>query len=370
MSLAAATAMLASPTKEVRVGADDRAGRFFAAALEASIRTEQRVGGAIVHDYRIGRFRIRILFAGPGLLEPLGRALTHLRVPEEGAADLVVHAWDSATTGARLPPPAWPKEAQRACGEIDGLIDERYYTHFDGGVKILSLLDRERGVAVLWARDPAAIPYWERSAPLRSILHPWMSQHGLHWVHGGAVGLTDSGALLVGLSGAGKSSTALACLNSSLSYAGDDHCLVGFDPSPVVYSLYSSAKLHPHDFVTFPWLRPLVSNPGVIEGGKMMGKALCFAHEGFPERMTSGFPLKAMLLPRVSGRRDTEVRPAPGMDGLRVIAPEIAMKWPSQARTALATLGRLFRTVPSYYLDVGTDRDQIPAVIRDVLQSA
>lgn len=347
-----------------------RIAEFFALALEAAQAAEHRAGDAISHDYRIGRFRIRLRFAGPGLIEPLGRALTHLRVAADDEPDLLVHAWDATTTGARLPPPPWPREAQLACGEIAGLVDDRYYAHFDGGVNILSLLDRERGVGMLWARDPVTIPYWERSAPLRSILHPWMSGHGLHWVHGGAVGRADGGALLVGLSGAGKSSTALACLDSPLLYAGDDHCLVGLDPEPVVYSLYNSAKLHPRDFATFPWLRPLISNPGQIEGGKMMGKALCFASEAFPERMVAGFPLRVMLLPRVTGRRDTAAQPTSGMDGLRVIAPEIAMKWPSQARGALATLGRLFRSVPSYRLEVGTDRSQIPVVIREILDQA
>ena len=143
--------------------------------------------------------------------------------------------------------------------------------------------------------------------------------------------------------------------------------IVGFDPQPFVHSLYNSAKTHRYDLDLFPFMKPMVSNPDDGGDGRMRSKALCFLHERFSDKIIPGFPLKVMLLTRVSGSRHTEVRPASAIEGLRIIAPEVMMKWPSYARESFETLSRLFKDVPCLHLDVGTDRDQIPEAIHRVL---
>ena len=99
----------------------------------------------------------------------------------------------------------------------------------------------------------------------------------------------------------------------------------------------------------------------------MWGKALCFLDQGFPEKMIAGFPLKVLLLARVTGEHDTRVKPASAGAALRIIAPEVMLKWPSRARASFLNLTKLFREVPCYGLEVGTERTQIPQTILDVL---
>lgn len=346
---------------------DDSIARLFDQLLAASHAAEVAVETSIELDHLIAGRRIRLRFAGEALLAPVASAFRHLQVERQEPPDLTVEVWDSASTGVILPQRPWPDEAQTTGGEIPLFINERFHTHFDAGVHQLSMVDFESRKAVLWLRDHKTIPYWEQSAPLKSIMHVWMHQYGFEWVHGGAVGFPSAGALLVGHSGAGKSSSALACLQSELSYVGDDHCLVGFDDQPMIYSLYNSAKTHRYDLETFPFLRPLVTNPDDGPDARMWGKALCFLDQGYPEKMIAGFPFKVLLLARVTGERDTRVVPASGGVALRVIAPEVMMKWPSRARASFANLTRLFAKIPCYSLEVGTDRTQIPKVIAEIL---
>jgi len=349
-----------------RADGDDIA-LLFDMALDASLHAEKSAGETFQYDQLIGNRVIRMRFSGSALLAPVASAFRHLVTEAQEKPDLTVHIWDSSSTGVVMPPPPWPKEAQTTGGEIPSFINDRFYTHFDAGVHQLSLIDFERRLAVLWVRNHTNIPYWEQSAPLKSILHIWMNRHGFEWIHGGAVGLPDGGALLVGISGAGKSNSALACLDSTLQYAGDDHCLVGFDTQPKVYSIYNSAKTHRADLEQFSFLRPLVTNIDDGPDARMWGKALCFLHQGFPDKLIPGFPLKVMLLPRVTGETDTHVRPASAAEGLRIVAPEVMMKWPSRAHASFLNLTKLFRALPCYYLDVGTDRAQIPKTILEVL---
>ena len=359
--------VVSSASKSLERTEENAVSRFFDETLEASRRAERANEETFQYDYLIGGRIIRMRFASRALLAPVSSAFQHLVTETQEQPDLTVHIWDSASTGVTMPPPPWPKEAQTTGGEIPSFITDRFYTHFDGGVHQLSLIDYERRLAILWIQNHAYIPYWEQSAPLKSIMHIWMSRHGLEWVHGGAVGMPDGGALLVGFSGAGKSSSALACLNSDLQYVGDDHCLVGFNPGPMVYSLYNSAKTHRKDLDKFSFLRPLVSNDDDGPEGRMREKALCFLHQGFAHKLLPGFPLKVLLLPRVTGKVDTTVQPASAGEALKIIAPEIMMKWPSRARASFLNLTKLFRSIPCYQLAVGTDRKQIPEAISELL---
>ena len=81
-----------------------------------------------------------------------------------------------------------------------------------------------------------------RSAPLRTLLHWILMDRGRHLVHGAAVGDEQSGVLLVGTGGIGKSTTALRCLAAGMRFLGDDWVAIAADP-PRAYTLYSTAKL-------------------------------------------------------------------------------------------------------------------------------
>ncbi len=340
-----------------------RATRLFDRALELALEAQQRAGGAVERRFRVGGRQLHLQFAGSVLEEPLCRAFAHLETGESSGADFTVHLWDSTSSGLHMPAPPWPKDEYRQCGEIRGFIGNRIYTHFDGAQQALTVIDFHLRTAVYWMRSSTYIPYYERAAPLRAFLHAWMSRYNLHHVHGAAVGRPDGGVLLAGGKGAGKSNTALSCLDSDLQYVGDDHCLVGLDPDPTVYSIYSSGKTYREDVRRLPFLGAMVSNP---DGGHE-DKALYFFHEHLPLRMTSGFPLRAVLLPRVSGRTDTAFSSAATANGLKTLVPDAMLKWPSLGQQTFTTLTGVFRVTPCFYLDVGTDVSQIPRTIEQIL---
>jgi hypothetical protein len=58
-----------------------------------------------------------------------------------------------------------------------------------------------------------------------------------YWVSGYGYGRRT----VAGKGGSGKSTTALACLDSPLVYASDHYCSLTNEPAPYVYSLYDSA---------------------------------------------------------------------------------------------------------------------------------
>jgi hypothetical protein len=227
------------------------------------------------------------------------------------------------------------------------------------------VLDTERAEAWYWVADVERIPYWEEATAIRFLLDWWMRERGIHQVHAGAVGNADGGVLMVGKSGSGKSTSTLACLESDLLYAGDDYVGLGVDPEPYVHSLYSSGKVMPDHVQRLPFLLPAVSNSDSVE----VGKAVVYVHEHWPRAITSGFPLKALLAPRVTpGLVEARVVETSRLEGLAAFAPSTVFQMHTRAKQSLASMSRLLERVPCYRLELGSDIPSIPRAVEGLLE--
>lgn len=331
--------------------------RFFAAAL-ATAEEAHRMAGRAEGRYRLGPGSFRLVCAGAAVMGEIDPTLSHIRMPDPGDAGLVIHAWSEATLP--LPPAPWPAAAYGQRGGID-LGDGRFSAFYQLGADSVSLLDRQRGVALYHLRRP--LPYWERSFPFRPIFHAWLADTGLQPVHAGAVGRPDGGVLVTGPSGSGKTTTTIACIAGGLSYAGDDYVLVETAARPMVHSLYGAAKFTDDALRRFPQLAKHVWNPHRAAGEK----ALVYGSSGFPEALVAEMPIRAIVLPRVTGLIDTSVRRVPAAAAIRALAPTTLAHLPGHAASTLAKLTRLCMSVPCFELAAGTDLGQLPPAILGIL---
>lgn len=336
----------------------------FADALRASFQRAVAKRGVCFREYHSGDFRIRLHFAGAAMIRQLTPALEHLAVtPAVVPADLTVCVWDSISTGASIPPPPWSTEAYGARAEIAGFNTARIKTVYHLESSVLSLLDLQTNEGFYWTRDAATFPAYKLAAPLLSILHWWLRQRGLQVVHAAAVGLASGAVLIAGRSGSGKSTTALTCLDSSLLYLSDDYCLIANAPEPRVYSLFSSAKLTADSLTRLPHLRTAIHRAADEE----YDKSLLFLQRDYPEKLGHSLPLRAVLVPRVTGERDTSLARISPVAALLALAPSTIYQLAGADQQALQLLGTLVKQLPCYELRLGTDLRQIPAVITALL---
>lgn len=349
--------------KDIAVGADDRAAAYFQ-EVKAAFDRAGAAAGVCETDLLLAGAPLRLRSAGPALLRQVMPALAHLR---RAAADttggLTVYLWDSASSGIDLPAPPWRQQDLIARGDVLSMNGRRWHTAYQQDVPMLSMCDLEQGVAVLWLGDAAAMPYWESASPLRSILHWWAAARGFQVVHAAAVGTPDGGLLLGGASGSGKSTTALACLNSDLQYAGDD-CVLVQAAQPWVHSLYCTGKLFERSLELLPWLADAVANPD----RPAEFKAVLQVDRAFPARLTEGFPLRAVVLPRVTGGPCHRLTPLAPAAALRALAPSTIYALPASEGGSFRMLTGLVQRLPCFSLQLGDAVAELPGLLGGLLR--
>jgi len=209
--------------------------------------------------------------------------------------------------------------------------------------------------------DASDLPYWDEASPIRQILFWWLTSRDYLQLHAGAIGTPKGGVLLVGRGGSGKSTVALSSLGSELLYAGDDYVAATLDPSPRVESLYSSGKLEPaHVHGLLPELLPLLANADRLA----REKAVLYVHRHYPTEVTSGFPLRAILVPKVrSAQKESRIVEVSRASAFAALAPSTIFQLHTAGPDSLAMMSRLIKRVPSYGLEVGTDLGAIPETI-------
>jgi hypothetical protein len=165
--------------------------------------------------------------------------------------------------------------------------------------------------------------------------------------------------LITGKGGIGKSTTALACLSHGLSYVGDDYLIVGLDPEPTVYSLYSTAKLNPDQVARFPELASLASTLG-HRGDE---KAVLRLFPRFAGQIARVMPLRALVTPRVTGYEATALAPLSPELLHRAASFTTMSQLPYAGRYTHEFVGRLTEAVPGFELALGRDLSGIARAV-------
>jgi len=328
--------------------------------------------GFVERNYRIAGRPVRLRSTGLALATSLTRAFAHLASRPAGEPSLTVYLTDG--DAVRLPRSPWEpvNQALPTAREWDDsplmhVQDERV----DGLLRLdeasVSMLDRVLRVGVFWAASRERVPRYERAAPLRAILDWWGGDHGCRVVHAGAVGTGRGGALLVGKAGSGKSTAVLACLGSGLSYGGDDGVAVSDGATPFIHSLYCSAKLRPdHLRRALPHLASVLDDSEEAH----LGKRMFFLDRDRSSELGAGFPLRAVLLPRVTGRERTTTRAVSSGSALLALAPSTLFQLPGARQQRLHHMAEVLRRVPAHVLELGTDLSTVAPAIRAVLGDA
>jgi hypothetical protein len=313
-------------------------------------------------NYSIAGNALHLEFGSARFREQVSPALSHLACAQHSGDTFTVLLHDLATA---------PRAAEflgslnLSGGEMDIWLVDRpdlmLIVQRQG--RLLTAVDWRLNTAYWIVPNAASIPYIDRAAPLRLLLGYWLGGHGRYLAHAAAVGNENGGVLIVGHGGAGKSTSALACLDAGLGYAADDHCLVSVEGSATVHSIFGTGKLAVSDLGRFPSLIPAAEFNDRPEGEKVV-----FLFDRLPAiRVPRSFSLRAILLARITGSARTGLRRIGKAEAFKAIASSCALHFPAARTRALGCFSALARQLPAYVLELGSDVHSTPDAIRGLL---
>lgn len=350
----------AGPALEQRSLDVEQLSEQFAAAADRS-------GEILERTYSIGGQRLRLRYAGPALPERLSPSIEHLRAEGPGDGEHVVMVWDGQTTGTAAPPVPPGAEDLPPAGIATSTQGARR-TIYQAGVRTLSVFDADLDRSWYWAAGADELPEWESSTPLRHILHLWLASRGVQFVHSGAVGRPGGGCIIVGKSGSGKSTTTLSTLGSDLLYAGDDYVGVSLDESGAwAHSIYGCGKLETGHVARFPDLRINVRQERADTVRARRDKAIFYVRDTYPAQVTTGFPLKAIVVPRIFPGETTALTPISVSAACKALIPSTMFEIHGAGQAALTMLIQVAQRVSTYELRLGADIEAIPHLLGEML---
>lgn len=329
------------------------------ACTQRALAATQRVE----HCFEVAGYRIRVVFAGPQLAKEFVGALAHLACDNDGPADVTIHAWDSESTGVDMVRPPCPQSAFTDRGDIWGFSSRVVRSAFHWSEFSVSLYDAPAGVGIYWVNTTKDLPYWAKSSPMRSLFHWAMEQRGLQLVHASAFGDENGGVLITGKGGVGKSTTALAALTAGMTYIGDDYLIVGLDPEPTAYTLYSTAKLEPHQAARFPNLAALAEGQTPAPGEKVV----LYLYPSHADQIVRSVPLKWVLTPRFNDGEETVFEPISPIDLHRAAAFTTMSQLAHAGLTTHDFIGRMVEKSPRRRIKLGRDIPGVPRAIKALL---
>ena len=275
--------------------------------------------------------------------------------PGSGWAQLdVIITTSDAIPRSSIPPPLQPRDDHIAVAYEEAMT--ALATGADG---TLWMLDSDPATAVLWIDDEDALPRWEQSNPLRTAARWWSSVRGAAMAHAGAVADAHGCVLLVGDSGAGKSTTTMACHGTGLEILGDDFCMVEppTETAPsIVHAMYRLAKLDDRALDLLPHLRER------IVGDAWRGKKLIdLATAEQPAR-----PVVAICHVVQDQSTRTHASPISRVQTLRAFAPSTMSQQRLWERETWNVLAAIVRSARCYRLTV-SDVRSVPEVVGSIL---
>jgi len=320
--------------------------------------------GLIRRDFRLARLDMTVWFTSGQLAELCEAMLVQHGSEKSFAAAAEIFAMDAHADGWDMPA-RWDEGAGFSSREFERILTadgKRGFYHHDA--PSWQFYDPSAGIGVHTLPTPLDIPPWERGSPLRLFVHWAQAAAGNRLTHAATLGLNGRGALMVGASGSGKSGTTLAGLLNGLQSVGDDYVVVEQGANVVANSIFRVFKQDRDGLRRVGVDTAQLSDATLNWHGKVEFDAAKLAPQAFVDRME----IRALLLPRISRARRTQIEPATSGEAALALAPSAVLQLPGDSSEGFRFFTSLAKRLPAFHVQLSEDGVEISDVIGSFLE--
>jgi hypothetical protein len=294
--------------------------------------------------FRFGELEIAVRVLGP---DPLQRLLAMIAARAAGSAHdgVLLDVIGGPVQGLEGLLPA-PEQRGRMVLRSN---EDLYYLWLDEAGGYLTAIDRRSSRGLVWFTKPDRIASWHIARPLMHAIKGASLHTSWTPVHAASVACNGGAILIVGQSGAGKTSIAMACAAQGWNYLGDDAVIVRAGP-PRVASLYSSARLREDTFQRYP--DAMRACLGVSDDAGELKAEVDMALLRPPAAEAE---IKAIVVPQPTDWSEFRLAPLGRADTLRKLMAATRQSMLGDDAAAFAKLAALVSEVPCYALTATGD---------------
>jgi len=325
-----------------------------AAALAAA---DTELAGQPRSGFLFGDIPVTLRLAPTGRIPRLAAMIGARRHPIAGPA------WSIDVVGGRPDcyGPLLPATVLRGEAVLRSTRD-LYYLWLDEAGGYLSAIDRKRRRGLVWFTQPDRIGSWHVARPFLHALKGLSLDTAWVPIHAAAVARDGRAAVVVGMSGAGKTSIALAAAMTGWDYLGDDAVLVRPDP-PTAAALYTSCRVRTDMFEVFRGA--MTASLGLSDDAGETKAELDVARLGACR--TGAARIGAILVPERAGAQRPTFTRVGRSETVRKMVMAARQSIQGDDDVAFAKLAALVRDVPCYMFDPGPDPFAAAAALGELL---
>jgi hypothetical protein len=194
-------------------------------------------------------------------------------------------------------------------------------------------------------------------------LSPHLRRRGLFLIHAFAAAYRGQAVLLIGGSGAGKTTTGMALLNQGWQLLSNDSPILNAAGQVLQYPGVLAA--FPETLLRFEKTRPLAQDAPADQ------KILAAAETLWPGIWRPQAPIGAIIFPQIEDRAEHELEALTAPEALRRMLPHAVEQWDRTMIPAhLALLSELAQKSPAFVLHLGPEVDTIPGLLSKIFDES
>ncbi len=319
-----------------------------------SFNAAARRNGIEKINLELGGKRITMFCAGKKLQQSILLSLSGIRTNHEEkiSADLNIYLWDG-NSEIDFPCQKLKQELDRYRDKVSVINEKNIHLQYNPVGEIVSLIDIENREAFYFAPDANKLPDYEVCTPMRMIMNWFCKMNGMLFIHAAGIGYGGNGALLVGKSGAGKSTTALLSLIYGLEFIGDDYVAISIGEKKMAYQIYRGSKIMDKTLPQFSKLLPYI-----IKTNKTQEKNVVILPNDLGH-IVPALQIKTIIRPRVEYALKSSFKKYAAMQILTEFATSTILQMPGCGEYMLRDLGQLCQEIPAYTLSLSKDFQEI-----------
>lgn len=311
---------------------------------------------------------VRIRCTSLPLREQISRPLAHLEMAATTSPPgFTIDALDVASAAIEMPRLPW-QPRRFSLEQQTGEYEADPYLFTLHGDAVLTAQDTSNHRTLFFVRNVRDWPPEHYKQSLFITLYQHLRHCALHLIHASCVARRHQALLITGRSGAGKTTTMLACVQAGFDFLSDDTTLArqAAGGRIQVLSLLSTLNVTERTLAWFPELEPHAARQA-----SAVGKRLIMINEVYPQRMGRWGEVRAILVPEITEQEQSTLATIGKGELLRDMLPySLDLHDTEAAQNQLGFLADLVESVPSYRLLLGTSRQRLPQLMDTLLHVA